>query len=46
MVIGFLMKLVYHDKVPLSISVDDNRLYMLLNELCLDKVFNVSVHRQ
>jgi hypothetical protein len=40
-VIGFLMKLVSHDKVQLSISVDDSRLYTLLDELCLAKIFNV-----
>lgn len=40
-VIGFLMKLVQHDKVKLSVSVDDSRLYMLMDELCLVKIFNV-----
>jgi hypothetical protein len=40
-VIGFLMKLVHHDKVQLSVSVDDSRLYMLLDELCLVNIFNV-----
>ncbi|MDR3578956.1 MAG: hypothetical protein P4L44_03220 [Oryzomonas sp.] len=40
-VIGFLMKLVHHDKVQLSISVVDGRLYTLLDELCMVKIFNV-----
>ncbi len=40
-VIGFLMKLVNHDKIPLSISVCDNRLYVLLEELNLLQTFNV-----
>jgi len=40
-VIGFLMKLIHHDKVQLSVSVVDSRLYMLLDELCLVKIFNV-----
>jgi len=40
-VIGFLMKLVNHDKIPLSMSVFDNRLYVLLEELNLLQIFNV-----
>jgi hypothetical protein len=40
-VIGNLMKLVHHDKVPLSITVGDQRLYELLDELNLTAVFNV-----
>lgn len=40
-VIGFLMKLVNHDKIPLSMNVYDNRLYVLLEELNLLQIFNV-----
>ena len=42
-VIGFLMKLVNHDKIPLSISVCDNRLHDLLEELNLLQIFNVRI---
>ena len=40
-VIGFLMKLVNYDKVQLSLVVGDNRLYVLLEELNLLRIFNV-----
>jgi hypothetical protein len=42
-VIGYLMKLVHHDKVQLSMNVVDSRLYTLMNELCLVEVFKVSI---
>lgn len=41
-VIGFLMKLVNHDKVKLSIKAGDPRLGELLDELQLTAVFGVS----
>jgi hypothetical protein len=40
-VIGFLMKLVHHDKIQISISVGDSRLYDLLDELNLVQLLNV-----
>lgn len=39
--IGFLMKLVHHENVQLSVSVGDKRLYTLLEELSLLQQFNV-----
>ena len=39
--IGFLMKIVHQDKVQLSITVGDRRLYTLLEELGLVQKFNV-----
>ena len=39
-VIGNLMKLVHHDKVNLSVTVGDQRLYDLLVELNIAQVFN------
>jgi hypothetical protein len=39
--IGFLMKLVNQDKLQLSVTVGDRRLYTLLEELCLLQKFNV-----
>jgi Flp pilus assembly secretin CpaC len=42
-VIGFLMKVVHHDKVQLSISVVDSRLHTLLDELSLIEIFKVSI---
>ena len=39
--IGFLMKIVQHDKVQVSVAVGDQRLYTLLEELCLLERFNV-----
>jgi len=42
-VIGFLMKLVHRDKVRLSISIRDERLFTLLQELNLVSTFNASV---
>ena len=41
-VIGFLMKLVNHDKVKLSIKVGDPRLGELLDELQLTAAFRVT----
>lgn len=40
-VIGFLMTLVHNEKVQLSITVGDNRLYTLLDELDLVQEFKV-----
>ncbi|MDD2898421.1 MAG: hypothetical protein PHI31_06880 [Desulfuromonadaceae bacterium] len=40
-VIGFLMKLVNVDKIPVSLVVGDPRLYQLLEELNLVQAFNV-----
>jgi len=40
-VIGFLMKLVHHDKIQISTSVGDSRLYDLLDELNLVQLLNV-----
>lgn len=45
-VIGFLMKLVHHEKVKLSIVVGDKRLYNLLEELSLLQQFNVRLAKQ
>ena len=39
-VIGFLMKLVNVDKVRVSLIIGDQRLYQLLDELCLVQVLN------
>jgi hypothetical protein len=39
-VIGNLIKLVHHDKVQLSITIGDPRLYDLLEELSLVQTFN------
>ena len=44
-VIGFLMKLVNHDKIRLSIKVGDSRLGELLDELQLTAAFRVTVQR-
>jgi len=44
--IGFLMKLVHHEKVHLSISVGDKRLFTLLEELSLLQQFNVRLAGQ
>lgn len=41
-VIGFLLKVVHQDGVTLSIRVHDERLYSLLDELNLLKVFGVT----
>jgi hypothetical protein len=40
-VIGFLMKLVNIDQVRVSLVVGDQRLYHLLEDLCLIQAFNV-----
>lgn len=40
-VIGYLMKLVHHDKVKLSVNIKDRRLHELLGELNLIAPFNV-----
>jgi hypothetical protein len=40
-VIGHLMKLANLDKITVSIIVGDNRLYQLLEELCLLQQLNV-----
>ena len=40
-VIGHLMKLVNVDKISVSLVVADDRLYELLEELCLVQLFNV-----
>jgi hypothetical protein len=40
-VIGYLMKLVNLDKIPVSLVVGDHRLYQLLDELNLVQPFNV-----
>jgi hypothetical protein len=40
-VIGFLMKLVNIDQVRVSLVVGDQRLYQLLEDLCLIQAFNV-----
>lgn len=40
-VIGFLMKLAHHDKVQITLSIGDHRLYELLDELNLVQLFNV-----
>jgi hypothetical protein len=40
-VIGHLMKLVNIDKVAIAMVVGDQRLYQLLEELCLVQAFNV-----
>jgi len=40
-VIGYLMKLVNLDKIPISLLVGDHRLYQLLDELSLVQPFNV-----
>ena len=40
-VIGFLTKLVQVDKVGVSLVVGDQRLYQLLEELCLIHPFNI-----
>ncbi len=40
-VIGHLMKLVNVDKISVSLIVADDRLYELLEELCLVQLFNV-----
>ena len=42
-VIGNLMKLVNHDKVALSITIGDQRLYDLLVELNIAKAFNARI---
>ena len=39
-VIGNLMKLVHHDKVTLSMTIGDQRLYDLLLELNIAQAFN------
>lgn len=44
--IGYLMKLVHHEKVHLSIKVGDKRLYSLLEELSLLQQFNVRLAGQ
>lgn len=44
--IGFLMKLVHHEKIKLSIIVGDKRLYALLEELNLLQQFNVRLTKQ
>ena len=44
--IGFLMKIVHQDKVQLSITVSDRRLYTLLEELALLQKFNVRLAGQ
>lgn len=41
--IGFLMKLAHHEKIQLSITVGDPRLYSLLEELSLIQPFNVRI---
>jgi len=41
-VIGFLMKLVNHDKIKLSIKVGDPRLMELMDELQLTATFRVT----
>jgi hypothetical protein len=40
-VIGFLMKLVNIDQIRVSLVVGDQRLYQLLEDLCLIQAFNV-----
>ena len=40
-VIGYLMRLVNLDKIPVSLVVGDHRLYQLLEELSLVQPFNV-----
>jgi anti-anti-sigma regulatory factor len=40
-VIGYLMKLVNLDKIKISLTVGDQRLYQLLEELNLIQPFNV-----
>ncbi len=40
-VIGYLTKLVYKDKIHISMTVGDKRLYELLDELSLISQFNV-----
>jgi hypothetical protein len=40
-VIGYLMKLVNIDKIPISLIVGDQRLYQLFEELSLVQSFNV-----
>jgi len=44
--IGFLMKLVHQQRVQLMVSVEDRRLYALLEDLCLLEVFNVRLVEQ
>jgi hypothetical protein len=41
-VIGYLMKLIHKDEIRLSMSVGDDRLVALLNDLGLSSEFNVS----
>ena len=40
-VIGYLTKLIYKDKIHITMSVKDERLYYLLDELNLISQFNV-----
>lgn len=40
-VIGFLMKVIFQDKVKLTLYVKDPRLYSILEDLQLIKTFNV-----
>jgi hypothetical protein len=42
-VIGYLMKLVHHDKVMLSMTIGDQRLYELLLELNIAQTFNARI---
>lgn len=41
-VIGFFLKLVYEDKINMSLQVKNERLYSLLETLNLTDAFNVS----
>ena len=43
-VIGYLMKLVNLDKIPVTMIVGDQRLYQLLDELNLVQPFNVRLN--
>ena len=45
-VIGFLMKLVHNDKIQISTSVGDSRLYDLLDELNLVQLLNVFIRTE
>ncbi len=40
-VIGFLIKVIFQDKVPISVYVKDDRLYSLLEDLNLLETFRV-----
>jgi hypothetical protein len=44
-VIGNLMKLVYHDKLPVSVTVGDHRLFRLMEELSLVQPLKVRLSK-